>query len=88
MHSPLLRWPGAGWWSLVGEPASLWVPPRGGICVGGPPGVWALPIPVRLRPMGFYPRGLTGRLPTTNKNKNPAGMSPISGPEALLRNIG
>ncbi len=55
MYSPR-RWPGAGWWSLAGEPASLWVAPRGGGLLRRAPGSMGLaPIPVRLRPLGFYP---------------------------------
>ncbi len=46
---------------------SGWLP-EAVVCFGGPPGVWALPIPVRLRPLGFYPQRPYRAVPNHNKN--------------------
>ncbi len=42
VHSPL-RWPDAGWWSLAGEPASLWVARAGLWAPPGHFGAWLRP---------------------------------------------
>ncbi len=60
------RWPGAGWWSLRGEPASLWVAPRGGGLLQRAPREYGPhPYPSGCAHWGFIPSCCTGRFPTT-----------------------